>query len=181
MTRRGLILFVALGVVWGIPYALIKVAVTELSPEMLVLARSAIAAVVLLPLAAFRRQLRPALKHWKPLLAYTAVEIIVPWYFINSAETKLPSSLAGLLLATVPLAGLAIAWISGRAEQMRAGNWLGLATGLLGVGLLVGFDVGGSDWFGVVEMMIAVVGYAAGPAIVARYMPDVPGVGTFPL
>jgi hypothetical protein len=64
MTRRDLILFVLLGVAWGIPYLLIKIAVGELSPAMLVFARTALAAVVLLPVAAVRGELRPVLARW---------------------------------------------------------------------------------------------------------------------
>ena len=104
MTRRGIILFAALGLIWGIPYLFIKVAVTELTPEMLVLSRSLLAAVILLPLAAWRRELAPVLRRWRPLAAFAVVEIVLPWYFLGSAETSLPSSTTGLLLAAVPLA-----------------------------------------------------------------------------
>ena len=91
MTRRGLILFVALGIAWGIPYLFIKVAVSELDPAMVVLGRSALAAILLLPLAFFRREVGPVVRRWKPMLAYTIVEIILPWYFLSSAEQHLPS------------------------------------------------------------------------------------------
>ena len=56
VTRRGFLLFAALGVAWGIPYLFIKIAVDELDPAMLVLSRSALAAVLLLPLAIFLPQ-----------------------------------------------------------------------------------------------------------------------------
>ena len=54
MTARGWILFAAMCVLWGIPYLLIKVAVEDVSPSMLVLARTGIAALLLLPIAAAR-------------------------------------------------------------------------------------------------------------------------------
>jgi drug/metabolite transporter (DMT)-like permease len=54
VTRRGFILFALLGVAWGIPYLLIKIAVRELDPAMLVFTRMALAAVILLPVAAVR-------------------------------------------------------------------------------------------------------------------------------
>lgn len=170
MTTRGIYLFLALGVIWGIPYALIKIAVVEMSPQMLVLVRTGLAAAVLLPIAARRGVLAPLLRHWRVLLAYTLAEIMLPWYFINSAEQRIPSSTAGLLLAAVPLAGVAIAFLMGRAEPMQRHNWLGLAVGFAGVGALVGFDVAGSDLIGVAEMSVAVVGYAIGPALLARYL-----------
>jgi len=177
MTRRGLLLFAALGLAWGIPYLFIKVAVAELEPGMVVLARSALAAILLLPLALFRREVGPVLRRWKPMLAYTVVEIVIPWYFLSSAEQHLPSSTAGLLLAAVPLAGVAIAFVMGRPTRLSGLNWVGIGVGMLGVAALVGLDIRGSDLTSVAEMAVVVVGYALGPAILSRWMSDLPGVG----
>ena len=177
MTRRGILLFAALGLAWGIPYLFIKVAVGELEPGMVVLARSGLAAILLLPLALFRKEVGPVLRRWKPMLAYTIVEIVIPWYFLSSAEQHLPSSTAGLLLAAVPLAGVGVAFLMGRPARLSGINWVGIAIGMLGVAALVGLDVGGSDLFSVAEMAVVVVGYALGPAILSRWMPDLPGVG----
>jgi drug/metabolite transporter (DMT)-like permease len=177
VTRRGIILFLALGFAWGIPYLFIKIAVAELDPTMVVLGRSALAALLLLPLAIYRKQVLPVLKRWRPMLAYTIIEIIVPWFFLSSAEQKLSSSTAGLLIAAVPLAGIAVAFAMGRPAAMSRWNWLGILVGMLGVAAIVGLDVGGSDLFAVLELAVVVVGYALGPAILSRWMPDLPGVG----
>jgi len=177
VTRRGLFLFLGLGLAWGIPYLFIKIAVAELEPAMVVLGRSALAALLLLPLALFRREVLPVLRRWRPMLAYTVVEIVLPWYFLSSAEQHLPSSTAGLLLAAVPLAGVAVAFVMGRPARLSSINIVGIALGMLGVAALVGLDVGGSDLFSVAEMAVVVVGYALGPAILSRWMPDLPGIG----
>ena len=170
-------LFAALSIAWGVPYLFIKIAVDELDPATVVLGRSALGALALLPLALFRKQVLPVLRRWKPLLIYTAVEIVIPWYFISSAETRLPSSTVGLLIAAVPLVGVAVAFAFGRPEKLSVANWIGIVAGMLGVAALVGLEIGGSDLFAVGEIAVVVVGYAVGPAILARHMSDLPGVG----
>jgi drug/metabolite transporter (DMT)-like permease len=177
VSRRAVLLFLALGVAWGIPYLLIKVAVDELSPAELVLARTGMAALVLMPIALARNAVRPLLPYWHWMLVFAGIEIAIPWVLLNSAETRLPSSTTGLLIAAVPLAGLGIAFATGRAERLAPVAWLGLALGVIGVGALVGLDVGGSDLGAVAEVGVVVLGYAAGPAILSRALAGLPGIG----
>src|SRR5688500_6771352 len=68
MSRRGWVLFLTMSVIWGIPYLLIKVAVDEVSPVLVVFARCVVGAALLLPWTIFRGQLRPVLRHWRALL-----------------------------------------------------------------------------------------------------------------
>jgi len=177
MSRRGTVLFAAMCVIWGIPYLLIKVAVRDLSPAMLVFCRTGIGAIVLLPIAIARGDLAPLLARWRPLLAYTVVELAVPWVLLSTAEQKLPSSLTGLLVAAVPLVGFALAWGIGDRELLRRRNATGLLIGFVGVGALAGVDGAGADIGSVAIIGIVVVGYAAGPMILARALHDVPGLG----
>ncbi|MEO8262386.1 MAG: DMT family transporter [Pseudolysinimonas sp.] len=181
MSKRAVILFAALGVAWGIPYLLIKIAVGELEPAMVVLGRSALGALLLLPLAIYRRQVLVVLKRWLPLLVYTLVEIVIPWFFLSTAELRLPSSTAGLLLAVIPLVGVAVAFFFGRPAKLSGSNWVGIILGMLGVAALVGFDVAGSDLIGVAQLGLVVVGYALGPAILSRWMSDLPPIGVVAL
>jgi drug/metabolite transporter (DMT)-like permease len=171
------VLFLVLGVAWGIPYLLIKVAVEELSPAELVLARTGLAALILMPIAIARDAVRPLVRHWHWLLVFAAVEIAIPWVLLNKAETRLPSSTTGLLIAAVPLAGVGIAFATGRSERLAPVAWLGLALGIVGVGALVGLDVSGSDLGAVIEVGVVVLGYAAGPAILSRALAGLPGIG----
>jgi drug/metabolite transporter (DMT)-like permease len=176
MTRRGWVLFVALGVLWGLPYLLIKVSVREISPPLLVFIRTGGAAVVLVPVAAASGALRPVLRRWRPLVLYTLCELAIPWVLLSNAERRLPSSLAGLLVAAVPLVAAVLAFATG-SDRVDLRRLAGLALGVGGVGALVGFDVAGSQLAAVASMAAVVVGYAVGPWIVAHRLDGVPPLG----
>src|ERR1700716_2247031 len=97
----------------AIPYLFIKIAVGELSPASLVFVRAAIGTVLLLPLAAARKELRPLLRRWRWILAYTAVEVALPWFLLSDAERHISSSLTGLLIAATPSFGAIMALATG--------------------------------------------------------------------
>ncbi|MFS8482704.1 MAG: EamA family transporter [Acidimicrobiia bacterium] len=176
MSRRGWVLFLAMGVIWGIPYLLIKVAVEEVAPASLVFARTALAALLLLPIAAARGALRPVLSHWRPLLVYSAVELCLPWLMLGYAEQHLSSSLAGLLVAAVPLVGAVLVKVTGH-EQMGLRRVAGLLVGFAGVAALVGFDVETSSPWPVAAMGLVAFGYALGPLVLVRHLAHLPSLG----
>lgn len=177
MTRRGWLLFAAMGVIWGLPYLLIKDAVAHLTPATLVFARTAIGSVLLLPLAVVRGQLHRVLRAWVPLLVFTMAEIIVPWWLLSDAERHLTSSLSGLLVAAVPLAGMVIVRFLGSSEHLGRAQLLGLLLGVLGVGAVVGFDLGNASPLALGEMAVVVLCYAAGPQVLTRSLAHLPGIG----
>jgi drug/metabolite transporter (DMT)-like permease len=166
-----------MSVVWGLPYLLIKVAVRDLTPATVVGARTAIGAIVLLPLALRQGHLRPLLRAWKPLLAYCVVEMAVPWWLLSDAERRLPSSLSGLLIATVPLMALILAGLTGQVDRLDRRGVIGLLIGLVGVVVLLGFDVGTGDLGAVGMVGVVAVGYATGPLIASRYLGHLPSLG----
>jgi drug/metabolite transporter (DMT)-like permease len=176
MTRRGLLLFAALCLIWGIPYLFIRIAVGELTPATLVFLRTFVAALVLLPIAARQGALRPVLERWRPLLVFAGVEIAIPWVALSSAEQHITSSLAGLLISGVPLVGVLIAPLFGNREGIRPLNLAGLLLGLAGVAAIVGLDLRATGWFALAEMAVVAVGYATGPAILSRYLSGLPSV-----
>jgi drug/metabolite transporter (DMT)-like permease len=177
VSRRGWALFVAMGVIWGVPYLLIKVAVEELSPSTLVFARTATASVLLVPVALARGRLGAVLASWRPLVAFAVVEIMVPWLLLGVAEQRLASSLTGLLIASVPLVGAVLAAATRSDDPLDARRFAGLLLGLAGVAALVGFEVGGGDLGAVAAVAVVAVCYATGPLILSRWLADLPGVG----
>jgi drug/metabolite transporter (DMT)-like permease len=176
MTRRGWAYFVAVGVVWGLPYLLIKVSVREISPPLLVFIRTGGAAVVLVPLAAARGALLPVLRHWRAVVLYTIAELALPWVFLFDAERHLPSSLSGLLVAAVPLVAAFVAVLTG-SEHVDLRRLVGIVVGIGGVGVLVGFSVAGSHVLSLLSMLVVVVGYALGPWVVDHRLRGVPPLG----
>jgi drug/metabolite transporter (DMT)-like permease len=177
MSRRGWLLFAAMCVIWGVPYLLIKVAVEDISPALLVLARTGLAALILLPIAAARSELRAAFRHWRPVLAFAAIEIAIPWLLLGEAETRISSSLTGLLIAAVPLIGTAIALTTGARERLSLERGLGLLLGLVGVGAIVGVSVEGASFVPIAEVGLVALCYAVGPVILQRWLTGVPALG----
>jgi drug/metabolite transporter (DMT)-like permease len=176
VSNRGWLLFAAMSVIWGVPYLFIKVAVEVLSPASLVLCRTGLAALILLPVAAARGELRPLLKHWKPLLAFTVCELAVPWFLLSKAETHLSSSLTGLLIAAVPLVGAVLGWVT-RTDRLDLRRAAGLGVGLLGVVALAGLDLGHGNAIALVELAVVAIGYALGPFVLAHGLSDAPRIG----
>jgi drug/metabolite transporter (DMT)-like permease len=176
-----LVLFGLMSIVWGIPYLFIRVAVEEISPAVLVLVRTTIGAAILLPIALTRADLRAVLARWRWVAAFAAVEIAIPWVMLGSAEQHLSSSLAGLLIAGVPLVGAALAIATGGADRFGRMGALGLLIGLVGVLGIVGADFEASDSTALLEILVVVVGYAVGPAILSRRLAGLPSIAVMAL
>lgn len=174
MTRRGWALFIALGLIWGIPYLLIKVAVRDLTPASLVFLRTALGAALLLPAVARHGNARALLARWRPIALFTIVEMGIPWLLLSDAERRVTSSLAGLFMASVPLIGAVLSRVAGRHERLGARRLVGLLVGLAGVVALLGLDLGRGDALAIVELAIVALGYAVGPLIISRRLSDVP-------
>lgn len=177
MSRRGWLLFASMCVIWGVPYLLIRVAVRDLSPAALVLSRTAIAALLLVPLAARRDELRPLLRHWRPLALFAGIEIAIPWFLLGTAEQRLSSSLTGLLIAAVPLVALVVATTTGERERVGGARLAGLLLGVAGVAAIVGVNVDGASAAPLAEVGLVAVCYAIGPLILQRYLAHLPALG----
>jgi drug/metabolite transporter (DMT)-like permease len=160
--------------IWGIPYLLIKIAVEEVSVPVLVFARVAVGAAVLLPLAMSPQTVAIVRTHWKALLGFAFFEIIAAWWLLSDAERHLTSSMTGLLIAAAPIFAAVLDRLTG-GEQLGAKRIGGLAIGIAGVAVLAGPHIGGSTW-PIFEVLLVATCYAIAPLIAARYLGDVPAL-----
>ncbi len=181
MTRRGLVLFALMSLIWGIPYLFIRVAVDEISPATLVFGRTAVAALILMPIAVWRTDYRSVLARWRWVVAFAVIEMGVPWILLGTAEQEIPSSLAGLLVAGVPLVATVLAVATGGRDRIGATGVVGLLIGLAGVAAIVGVNLDTSNAAALLAMAVVVVGYAVGPAILSRRLGGLSNVSVMAL
>jgi drug/metabolite transporter (DMT)-like permease len=180
MSPRAWLLFAAVSVVWGIPYFFIKVAVdADVPPAFVAWSRIALGAAILLPLAAHRGALRGLRNRWRPIAAYAATEIAVPFTLIAIGEQHVSSSLTAILIASMPLVMALLALGLAPEERPTGLRLVGLFIGLAGVVALLGIDVAGtsSEVIGAVCILVATIGYATAPIIVKRSLAHLDPLG----
>ena len=154
MSRRGWVLFALMSVIWGVPYLMIKVAVEGVSVPVLVFARTAVGAAVLLPLALRGGRLAGLRRHWRPMAAFAAIEIIVPWWLLSDAERHLTSSMTGLLIAASPIVAVVVGRLTGDTERLGPARIAGLAAGLAGVAVLATPELRGGEPLAIAEVLL---------------------------
>lgn len=177
VSKRGWLLFIALGIIWGTPYLFIRIAVEDLSPAIVVFGRVMIAALLLLPIAIHRGHARSLKTHWKGILAFAVIEMCLPFGALAIAEKDISSSLTGLLIAAVPIVNAIISRRIGLDSNWDARRIIGLLIGITGVGLLVGFDISADNYWAIAICFVAVLGYALGPIIITKFLSDVDSIG----
>ena len=181
MSRRGWFLFILVGFLWGIPYLFIKVAVDPdngFTPATVVCLRTAIGAAILIPLAMKQRQLIFAIRGWRYVGAYTLLEMIGPWILIGTAEQKISSGLAGLLVASVPIWATLFASMRGDKTVWQPKRLFGIIVGFIGLIAVVGIEsiTGSADALSIFMVLLASIGYSYAVMMVQGALPGVSGV-----
>jgi drug/metabolite transporter (DMT)-like permease len=171
MSPRSWGLFLLVAVLWGLPYAFIELAVDDgIPPGVLAWARVVLAAAVLVgaSLAAGVLGQARGLVRW--IGVYALLEISIPFPLIAFGQQRVSSSLTAILIAVAPsfVALLALRFEPG--ERITGSRLVGLVVGLAGVAALVGIDVAGStrELVGTGAILLAALGYAAGPMVLSR-------------
>ena len=172
MTWRTWGAFAALGIIWGLPYFFIKLAVQEVSPVVVAFGRVALGALILMPIAWRRGALRSLWKHKAAIFAFAMVEFVIPFLLISIGERWISSSVTGMLIAMVPLSVALMQRFFGLHERLGGWRVLGLCLGFVGVAALLGFGTitGPLGWAGVACMLVSTLGYATGPLIIQRHL-----------
>ena len=175
MSARAWSAFASISILWGIPYLFIKVAVDDgVPPFFLAWARVTLAAVVLLALARRAGLLGTLRGRWRWVGLYALIEICIPFPLIAAGEQHVASSLAAILIAAVPLMIALLALRFDPSERVGGRRLVGLFIGLGGVVALVGIDVAGrtDELLGAIAILVAALGYAAGPMVLNRKLGD---------
>jgi drug/metabolite transporter (DMT)-like permease len=176
---RGWAAFVALGIIWGLPYFFIKVAGEEVSPVIVAFGRLVLATLVLLPIAWRRGALRSLGRHKAAICAFGLVEFAIPFTLISLGERWISSSVTGILIAMVPLSIAVIQRFFGVRESLGVWRVVGLAVGFIGVAALLGTgSISGTwGWAGVACMLTSTICYAIGPLIIQRHLHGLDSIG----
>ena len=181
MSRKSALIFALVGFLWGIPYLFIKVAVDEengYAPAIVVFGRVLIGAAILIPLAIKDRSIFAAFRGIKYVAFYAVLEMIIPWILIGTAEQKISSGLAGLLIASVPIWSNIITYLQGDKDALKANRIVGIGIGFIGVVLIVGIETltGSSDPLSILMVIVAAIGYAYAIIMIRKKLPNVSGI-----
>lgn len=178
MSKVGWGRFLLLGLLWGMPYLFLKVAVEEISPSVIVFSRVLIGGLICLPIALKASKLKVDRKYWPFLILYSFTEMVGPWYLITHAEKEITSGLTGLLVATVPIWSAILASIFGDHTVWHKGRLFGLVIGFIGVVFVVGVESfgGNQDILSIGMVILAAIGYAYAINMINRRIPHVPGI-----
>jgi drug/metabolite transporter (DMT)-like permease len=165
MRGRLIAAFAAVYIVWGSTYLAIRFAVETLPPLLMAGARFVIAGTILLLWSRLRERGTPTSTDWRTGLVSGALLLLGGNGAVVWAEQRVPSGVAALLVAVVPLWMVLLDWLRPGGRRPRLPVFIGLALGLVGLGLLVGPDAlhGGSGALaGAGVLMVGAFSWAAG-------------------
>ncbi len=180
MSRRATFFFAGVALLWGVPYLFIEIAVEGgASPILVGWGRVAIGAAILLPIAWKLGYLDGLRSKTKPLVAFAIVECALPWWLIPLGQQEVSSSLAAILIASLPIITAIVALRFDPGERVTRSERVGLLIGITGVVLLLGIDVAGrpGEILGAAAILVATCCYAAGVMIVKKNFSDVNPIG----
>jgi len=173
-------MFAFLAAFWGASYMFIKVALDDgVPPFAVVFARTALAALVLLPVAARLGALSGLRGRLGAIALLALVQVAAPFTLITVGEKDLPSALAGILVASAPIFTFLLAFALEGEERAGRASLAGVGVGIVGVAVLLGVDTAGSGaaLVGGLLVVVATMGYALGSWYLKRNLAGTQPVG----
>jgi drug/metabolite transporter (DMT)-like permease len=171
MRRRDLIDLFALAALWGASFLFTRIAAPAFGPVALAEVRIAIAALILVPLLAWRGSLTDLRVHARRFLALGVLNTAFPFSLFAFAALTVTAGTAAILNATAPLFTALVAWIWLR-ERLTLMQWVGMAVGLAGVvWLSIGNSHGsiGGTALAVAAALVASLSYGVSASFVKRH------------
>jgi drug/metabolite transporter (DMT)-like permease len=157
-------LLLLLSVLWGGSYLFVGIAVRDVSPLVIVMARVVIAAAVLLPVHWLIIGPMPRNREaWLAIAGMSLLNNIIPFTFIVTGQTMISGGLASVINATTPLFGVAMLAAAGR-EPLVLRKVAGILVGIAGVAVLKGGSLlgAGAQSVGILLCLGAAMSYGAG-------------------
>lgn len=128
-----------LAAIWGSSFLFIKVALTSITPLTIAAGRIAVAAITLAVIASLAKQHLPLSgRHWRYIFAAAIFGNVLPFTMISVGEQHIDSSLAAILMATVPLFTIVVANFMTHDECLTRHKIAGVALGFAGIIILIG-------------------------------------------
>ena len=133
-----IVAFAALYLIWGSTYLGILFAIQSIPPFLMAGLRFSLAGVIMYATARSQGAPRPTPETWRSSLIIGACLLLGGNGGVTISEKWVPTGLASLLVATVPIDIALLGWLSGTAPRPTPIVWLGLIGGFIGVGVLAG-------------------------------------------
>jgi drug/metabolite transporter (DMT)-like permease len=179
VSPRGWAQFAAVSLLWGFVYLLIKIVAEEVSAFPLTFSRALLSVLILVPLAQRRGTLLPLRDRFGALLILALLDVAGPFVLVAVGERTVPSSLAGMLVATVPIFVALLALRFDHSERVGGLRLAGLGVGIVGVALLLGVQVvsHADQILGAGMILLASVLYAGGGLYYRRAFAGADAIG----
>jgi drug/metabolite transporter (DMT)-like permease len=138
MRARNIALLLLLGAIWGSSFLFVNLSLRGFTPVTLAALRCVLGALFLLAVtAAMGLRLPRAPRVWAIFAALGLFSSALPFLLINAGQTRIPASVAAILISAVPLFVLLLAHVF-TDDRIRPYKAAGVAIGFGGIVLLVG-------------------------------------------
>lgn len=165
---------------WGFSYPLIHILLDYgYEPFWIVAVHCALGTMVLLSIAYYLRAFAGV--SFLPLLAFSCLQIILPFCLLTFAQQEISASLAAILVASTALFTVLLSYLLQHDEVIHRATVIGLIIGFVGVGQLFGFSVHVDSLPAALMMLITSFSYACSPFVYQHFFRACTPIGVIAL